>query len=106
MDGINDTATQTKLRTYKLFKKDFRLETYLTLDLNKKIYTKIARFRCSSHSLRIETGRHEKPKVPIEDRICDKCPDNEVEDELRCLMICIHHNHSRTPLLTAASTDI
>ena len=42
-----------------------------------------ARFRISSHNLRIETGRHEKPKIPSEDRTCLKCNLNEVEDEIQ-----------------------
>ena len=97
MAGIRNITLNPKLRTYKDFKTDFRLEPYLTLNLNKKIYTKIARFRCSSHSLKIETGRHERPVVPAELRICDKCTSGEVEDEQHCLIKCnTHESHRRT----------
>jgi len=106
MTGISDSAMHPKLRTYKLFKSDFRLEPYLDLNLNKRIYTKIARFRCSSHSLKIETGRHERPIVPVEHRICDKCTSNEVEDELHCLITCNSHHRARSTLFLTVSNFI
>ena len=106
MTEINDSTMHPKLRTYKLFKSDFRLEPYLTLNLNKKIYTKIARFRCSSHSLKIETGRHERPILPVENRICDKCNTNEVEDELHCLITCTSYDHARSTLFQTATKTI
>lgn len=98
MSGIMDTNLYPKLRTYRQFKTDFRLEPYLTLNTNKKIYTKIARFRCSSHNLKVETGRHERPITPLINRICDKCSSNETEDELHCLIICSSHEHQRSIL--------
>lgn len=101
LSGINDSSLYPKLRTYKEFKTDFRLEPYLTQNTNKKIYTKIARFRCSSHSLKIETGRHERPVIPAESRICEKCTSNEVEDELHCLITCQSHNSQRSNLFQA-----
>ena len=85
---INNTTQQPKLRTYKHIKTDYRLEPYLLLNMNRKTCSKIARFRISSHNLRIETGRHEKPKIPSEDRTCLKCNLNEVEDEIHCLVTC------------------
>ena len=57
---INNTTQQPKLRTYKLLKNNCRLEPYLLINLSRKAYNKSARFRTSSHSLRIKTGRHKK----------------------------------------------
>jgi hypothetical protein len=102
---INNSDRQPKLRTYKTFKTDYRLEPYLTLNLPKKTYSNIARFRVSSHNLRIETGRHEIPKIPPEERICDKC-DNEVEDELHSLLICRKNITARIKLFQKVSEQI
>jgi len=64
INEINDSSQQPKLRTYKLFKTDCRIEPYLALQQSRKVLTKIARFRTSSHSLKIETGRHHTPIIP------------------------------------------
>ncbi len=49
-----------KLRTYKLFKQEYKLENYL-LQLKDLRYIKVLiTFRISSHSLRIETDRYER----------------------------------------------
>ena len=49
----------------------------------------IARFRISSHTLEIETGRHRRPKVPVEERTCKICESNSVEDEQHFLIECL-----------------
>ena len=63
------------------------------------MYSNIARFRISSHNLKIETGRHNIPKTPIEERKCDKCNNGEVENEVHCLLICSSNTSARTELL-------
>jgi hypothetical protein len=65
-----------------------------------------ARFRVSSHNLSIETGRHEIPKIPLEERICDKCDNNEVEDELHSLLICRKNITARIKLFQNVSEQI
>ena len=99
LGDINDSCKQPKLRTYKTFKTTFCFEPYLTFNLPKKTYTNIARFRVSSHNLRIETGRHESPKLPADERICHKCDGNEVEDEQHSLLICKYNEVPRSHLL-------
>jgi hypothetical protein len=99
LQEINDTDKQPKLRTYKTFKTDYCLEPYLALNLPKKTYSNIARFRVSSHNLKIETGRHETPKIPLEERQCDKCDSGEIEDELHSLLICRKNLSARLKLL-------
>lgn len=103
---INDQNSQPKLRTYRLIKKDLRTEPYLLLNISRKVYTKIARFRTSSHNLRIETGRHEIPKLPVENRICNKCSLNEVEDEIHCLLVCPNQGVVREMLFDVASNTV
>ena len=99
---INDTNKYPKLRTYKTFKKDMRIEPYLNLGLPKSLYCNIARFRLSSHNLNIDLGRHKRPYVPPEERICDKCNLQLVEDELHYLMICPKWKETRVPLIKVA----
>ena len=106
IDSINDSSQQPKLRTYKLFKTDCRLEPYLTLKLDRKLLTKIARFRTSSHSLRIETGRHKRPIVPAPKRICEKCTLDLVEDEIHCLIVCPSNTIQRNSLFLIATKVI
>ena len=59
-----------KLRTFLKFKKEYYQESYL---LHSKILnhlTALARLRMSSYTLAIETGRHSKPKIEKENRLC------------------------------------
>ena len=104
--AIADFQQQPKLRIYKLFKTEFRTELYLYSDLPKKLINVIARFRVSSHNLRIETGRYEKPKLPESERLCEKCNTGAVENEIHCLLICTKHCLFRQRLLSVAETVI
>ena len=62
----------------------------------------IARFRVNSHKLRIETCRHETPKLPLENIICEKCTSNAIEDKMHCLLICCSSMTQRTQLITTS----
>ena len=106
MTDINDNTKYPKLRTYKTFKSEMRLEPYLNYNLPKAIYTSIARFRLSSHNLNIEIGRHKRPYIPAEDRICEKCNLNVVEDEFHCLMACMKWTEPRIKLYEVACSAI
>ena len=66
------------LRTYAVFKTKFTQENYIEFLSNKKYQRAISRFRVSSHRLGIETGRHEKPRVPPELRLCKYCESEAV----------------------------
>ena len=70
LENINDTDKNPILRTYCKFKTDFTREAYLQHSNTRKYFTNISRFRTSSHSLHIETGRHTIPITSISDRIC------------------------------------
>ena len=86
---VNQSSTNSKsnskLRTYKLFKKELRAETYLNLP-QFKFRKLISKFRCSDHQLRIETGRHQK--LEISQRTCDMCRSSNVENEIHFLIEC------------------
>ena len=65
---------------------------------NLKHMSTIARFRMSSHTLAIETGRHAKPKIAKEDRKCRHCNLDDVEGEEHFLLKCPLYNEKRLSL--------
>ncbi len=72
-EDMNAISSDKKLRTYVLFKSELKMETYLYLNIPKYRFA-LSRFRCSSHNLQIELGRHTKPrKTELKDRLCKKC---------------------------------
>ena len=78
-----------KLRTYVNIKDGVCMEHYL-LDrgLSWREKNVIAKFRTGDHKLRIETGRHCRPRLPPEQRLCTRCQLNKVEDEVHILIEC------------------
>ena len=60
--------------------------------LSKKDYVKL---RISNHSLLVETKRYSRPKILRENRICEFCHLNEVEDETHLLFYCPQHTTFR-----------
>ena len=107
MEDINDSDKYPKLRTYKLFKTQFKLEPYLTSTKNHNFNLALFRLRISSHNLRIETGRHTKPnKTPINERVCLYCSEQDVEDEPHFLLKCPLYTEERLNLLQAVKDNI
>ena len=50
--------------------------------------------------LEIERGRHVKPqKIPLEQRTCQRCTLNSVDDEIHFLITCSYFATQRTSLL-------
>ena len=54
----------------------------------------MARFRLSSHNLRIETGRYDG--TPYIERICELCDGNHVQDEQHIVFDCMGTDESRS----------
>ena len=67
---------------YKHFKTLLNTERYLTMELPVKFRLAMSRFRCSSHKLNVEIGRHNK--VPFELRICSYCNQNYDLQTVEC----------------------
>ena len=61
--------------------------------MTEKYRTVITRWRLSCHSLRIETGRYNRPRVPRDERTCKVC--NVLEDERHSLFDCVAHTFLR-----------
>ena len=83
-----------KLRTYSTIKDAFALEPYLT-ESPLFIRRDITRLRISCHPLAIETGRYSKPKIPVENRLCELCNMHCVEDEYHMLLVCPFYSNER-----------
>ncbi len=100
MDRIGDSNVYPKLRTYKLFKNEFKFENYLACVKNVNHCLALFRFRISSHNLRIETGRYDRPnKTPIDERTCLYCSSQDIEDEYHFIVKCPVYINERQQLL-------
>ena len=89
-----------KLRKYIKFKFEHSLEEYLFYIPDTRWMKALSRLRMSSHMLEIERGRHVKPqKLPLEQRICQRCTSNSVDDDIHFLITCSYFATQRTSLL-------
>jgi hypothetical protein len=81
---LHSVSIKPKLRTYKLFKETLHVENYVLYNLSISERCVMAQFRLGILPLNIETGRFRNQ--PIEERICDLCELNEIEDESHFLL--------------------
>ncbi len=101
IDDMDAISTDKKLRTYVKFKDELLFEDYLLLTV-PKVRIAISRFRCSSHNLAIELGRHTKPKkTELAKRVCKAC--HVVEDELHHVTACVLNSKQRELLYIEAN---
>ena len=92
---------------YSLFEWTVRVsECYLSINMDTTYKKCIARFRVSSHRLGIETGRHQKPPIPADNRVCAYCPGPLLDDELHLITQCRYHLTERTKLYDTAKMHI
>lgn len=90
----SDINNSSRLKAYCVFKHNFESERYLTVISDSKYKIAMSRFRISSHSLNIETGRYDG--TPRDQRICKSCSMNRVEDEYHFLLVCPHYRELRS----------
>ena len=69
-----------KLRKYRIFKGKLETEHYVSAVMSRSHRSILAKFRSGSFPLLIETGRY--AKVPLQNRICQLCNSNQIEDEM------------------------
>lgn len=80
---VND---KPKLRTYVTFKNNIGVEEYVTSNISRKNRSMMAQLRCGTLKLKIEVGRYHR--IPVEQRLCEMCNCNQVEDEKHFLFRC------------------
>ena len=98
-EQIQDENSNLVLRTYRLFKNNHCMESYLSQVKDNKYRICLTKFRVSSQRSRIEVGRHQRPKLPLEQRICSFCNINEIDDAVHLVKNCQFHNEERRILL-------
>ena len=96
-------SSGNKLRFYAKVKHEFTMEPYLYLDLSLRQRMTLSRFRTSSHNLQIELGRHQRPYVPPELRLCTKCNLETPQDEIHHLFKCPRWASERDIMYTGLS---
>ena len=82
--SVADIAMNPILRTYNLFKPDFKFETYLEVVKDGRYRHALTKFRLSSHTLGIERGRHTNTEV--NERLCAYC--ERIDDERHFILYC------------------
>ena len=93
-DWMNMVEAKPKLRTYKLLKREYKSENYLTSNLYKYERSLLAQLRIGILPLHIETGRY--VNIKPEDRKCKICNGQDIEDESHFLFHCDKYNSERT----------
>lgn len=92
---------RNKLRTYRLFKHDFKTEQYLKIQMDKKYRSALAKIRCGVAPIRLETGRYEGLREM--DRLCIHC--NVIENEEHVLVTCPFYEDLRHDLFLACENE-
>ena len=101
-----DCRGKPKLRTYITFN-DFKQETsYLFKPLSFIQRKFLAKLRLGVLTLRIETGRFQRPRLPQEERICLICQSGEIEDEAHFHLWCEASSQERQSLFEKLSDPI
>ena len=86
-----------KLKSYVMFKENFEFEPYLDYIHNNNLRMHLTRFRISSHSLAIESGRFNN--IDRNNRLCIFCNQNSVESEYHFLLVCQKYNNIRSKFI-------
>jgi hypothetical protein len=85
-----------KLNLYNVYKDNFCEESYLSINVPRRLRRFLAKFRTTSVALEIEMGR--RYQTPREDRLCKLCSHsniNRVEDEYHFLLECSAYMEAR-----------
>jgi len=85
-DWDNLVKRKPKLRTYARIKTNFEVEKYVLLNLDRHQRSNLAQLRCGILPLQVELGRFNN--VKLEDRLCQLCNNNVIEDEIHFLFHC------------------
>ena len=75
-----------KLNFYFKIKTNYSPSAYLDLTRKNPSRKTLVKLRISSHKLRIETGKYDN--IPRDERLCNLCNCNRIEDETHFLLDC------------------
>ena len=86
-----------KAKHYQHFYSLLNVEKYLLTDMSPQSRRILSNFRCSSHTLNVEIGRHKNIDYNL--RFCDSCLKRNVfviEDEFHFLLNCPQYDELRS----------
>jgi hypothetical protein len=95
-----EVLKKPKLRTYITFKENINTEDYVQSYMSHHARSLFAQFRHGILPIKIETGRFKNLKE--EERICELCPLNVVENETHFLCECSLYTDARIKLFDKA----
>ena len=98
-----EIGNKPKLRSYREFKFDYKTEKYVLFNLSKKQRSLCAQTRGGILPLHLETGRFAGSAE--EDRICQMCDLNEIENEYHFVLYCPLYCGAREELFSSADGD-
>ena len=84
--SVEDIAMNPILRTYNLFKPDFKFGTYLEVIKHGRYRHALTKFWTRSHTLVIESGRHTNKVSLTNERLCAYC--ERTDDERHFILYC------------------
>ena len=90
---LTTVRAKPKLRFYASFKSMFKVEKYVQISLSSFERSVLAQIRYGILKLHVETGRFNNTK--LEDRLCQICQQNEIEDEIHFLFDCTAYDAPR-----------
>ena len=88
-----DVQNKPKLRSYITFKSEYGTENYVKHCKIRRERSLIAQLRVGILPIHIETGRFRN--IKLEDRTCQICNSNVVEDEFHLVCICNYYCKER-----------
>jgi hypothetical protein len=90
-----DIQKNKVLSLYHNIKHIFSMESYLVNINDFRLRSALTKLRISAHTLRIETGRYSRPPLDRNERKCQLCNSNDIEDEFHFIFICNTFDHLR-----------
>ena len=88
-----------KLRYYRNFKMDTSPEPYACCNLSVQHRSVLARLRNDTLPINIELGRHQRPVIPLHERVCNLCHSQSIEDGPHILLECRLYDDLRRNLI-------
>ena len=99
-----DIEAQSKLRFYRTFKEEMKVEHFVTINLPMSHRSLLCQLRYGVLPLKVETGRYSN--MPLQERICKFCNANEVETELHFLFYCQLYTEIRNSFYTIMNNSV
>ena len=93
----NDITHKPKLRFYLQFKRDKGTELYVRYNLSSIERSYMAQLRLGILPIAVETGRYRG--IPINERLCELCNRDCIEDENHILFTCPIYDRLRSAWL-------